>query len=159
MVRKWQIETFYPQRFFEVLEECDALTHVFPEIASLFEYDALNFPYTGQSLRKHIIDSIAAGVEAHLTPPAIFALLAQYLSKTPYSTPEGTLPVDYHKIDTFCDSIRTPALYKKTAINLAKINPIPTGDKRYSASALISLFENTDAYRNPSIFKEFCPPI
>ena len=148
------LETFYPQRFFEVLEECDALTHVFPEIASLFEYDVLNFPYTGQSLRKHIIDSIAAGVEAHLTPPAIFALLAQYLSKTPYPNPEGTLPTDYYKIDTFCDSIRTPALYKKTAINLAKINPIPTGDKRYSASALISLFENTDAYRNPSIFKE-----
>jgi tRNA nucleotidyltransferase (CCA-adding enzyme) len=148
------LETKYPHRFFEVLEECNALAPVFPEISTLFECGTLDTPYARRPLKKHILDSISAGIKAHLKPTAIFALLTQYLSKKPYARTELTPLTDCHEISRFCESLRTPAQYRRTAIILAKISLISNADRQSSASALISLLENTNAYHNPVSFRE-----
>jgi tRNA nucleotidyltransferase (CCA-adding enzyme) len=148
------LETKWPCRFFEVLEECNALDGILPEIAALFKYDALDIPYAEPSLKKHILDSISAGVKAQLTPQAVFALLAQYLSKKPYSSSDKSSLTHCDAINDFCESLRIPTQYKRTAVALAKINPISNLDKQSSVSALVSLLEKTGAYRNPLIFKE-----
>ena len=115
-----------PERFFEVLNDCDVLPKLFPEINSIFSQAIINLSKATKISQKTTVR---------------FAAIFQSLT--------------IQELSNFCRRLKVPAKYKKlaslTIINKAEFEKTD----QLSPTETLELLEKLDAFRNRDRFEEF----
>lgn len=115
----------YPQRFFAVLQACDVLVRLFPEIAQ--HWDKI----------KHLLCKAA---KSNVAVPIRFALLFSL------AQPEA--------VKDFALRFKIPKAYKDLALLVVKYKDEFCNVKKLDVAKLLSLLEHADAFRRPQRFME-----
>lgn len=115
----------HPENFFTVLEACNALTLLFPQITA-----------SGAGLM-----ALNQAVEISIDPRIRFAALLHTLSQ--------------NEVTSLCDRYRIPNDYRELAILVSKYLPHYQDAKNLTADDLLNLFLATDAFRRPHRFNDF----
>lgn len=162
--RVWQetalaLSTKTPERFFEVLRECGALTVLFPEIDRLFgiPQPARYHPEIDTGI--HTLMVLRRAAELSDEPVVRFAALTHDLGK-------GTTPKDEwpsHRgheergvqlVDELCGRYKVPNEFRELAEITAREHLRVHRALELTAKTLVALFEGTDAFRKPQRFQQ-----
>jgi len=129
--RVWQelqrtLELSAPQRFFEILQKCDALPIIFPEIYEHFKSAIVMLQSVVKISKKSIIR---------------FAALTKSLSMD--------------AIKALCSRDRIPKVYRELALLVVKYQSDFNNILNLDADGLLNLLEKLDAFRRPDRFMDF----
>lgn len=149
-----------PEIFFQVLQSCDALALLFPEIQALFgvPQTAIHHPEIDTGI--HTLMSLQQAVKLSTAATVRFATLLHDLgkAKTPKSEwprhiahEERSLPL----ILQLCERIAAPKEYRELALMVAKWHTHCHRALELTPSTLLKVLVGTDAFRRPDRFEQF----
>ena len=163
--RIWQetfkaLQTDRPAVFFQVLRDCGALAHVFPEIGRLFGVPQPEkyHPEIDTGVHVMLVLDQAARLSDELA--VRFAALTHDLGKG--TTPADVLPHHYgHEersvklVEALCERLRVPKDYRELAVLAARYHGLAHRAQELRADTLLKLFNGCDAFRRPQRFAQF----
>jgi tRNA nucleotidyltransferase (CCA-adding enzyme) len=148
-----------PSRMFETLRNCDALQVIFPELNGLFGVPQQAASHPEIDTGKHTMMVVDFSAARNFSLEVRFAALTHDLGKG--ATPKNQLP-DHagHEeksaalVNTICRRLKAPADCRDLALLAARHHGTVHKAAKLDASALIDLFQSTDAYRKPQRFQQ-----
>ena len=114
-----------PERFFTVLENCQVLQKLFPEIALHFT-----------AIKKTLICVVKLSSDVVVRFAAI------------------TFNLDKEEIKDFCKRYKLPSAYKELSLLVNKLKG-SLAELSKTGDGLVTMLEQTDAYRRPERFQQF----
>ena len=160
--RAWQewsnsLEERDPTAFIQVLRSCGALRVVIPELDHLFGIPNLLHYHPEVDTGIHSLMVLDAAVQMTDDPMLRFAALVHDLGKA--CTPMTEWPAHpAHEdrgadlIDALCRRLRIPTDYRKFAIMVSRFHLKIHRLYDMSASTIVSVLEQVDAFRRPQLF-------
>ena len=149
----------HPEVFFEVLQSCDALAVVFPELAALFGVPQPPKWHPEVDTGVHTLLALSQAVRIGAPSAARFATLVHDLGKA--RTPRERWPSHHgHEeagvklIERLCQRLKVPAAYRDLAVLVARFHGKVHRALELRAATVLELFEETDAFRRPDRFSE-----
>ncbi|MFK7888247.1 MAG: multifunctional CCA addition/repair protein [Gammaproteobacteria bacterium] len=148
-----------PSVYFETLRECGALARVFPEVDALFgvEQPAQWHPEIDTGVHTMMVIDQSARLSDAIT--VRFAALTHDLGKG--ETPKDMLPSHRgHEerslplVTNLCDRLRAPNDVRELSMLVAEHHTSIHRCEQAGASAIMRLFNKTDALRRPERFEE-----
>lgn len=143
-----------PQRYFAVLQECQALQGLFPELANLFGVPTHS---TGPSVIDSGLETLQALEQsARLSDDLAvrFAVLCRAFGKA--RTPKAYWPAhpDHEVaalplIQAFCTRLRVPNHLRELALLVARVQPLIHQSPQLSPECLLKLMYTLDVWRRP----------
>jgi tRNA nucleotidyltransferase (CCA-adding enzyme) len=163
--RVWQetkraLEEEAPQVFFQVLRDCEALAHVFPEVDALFGVPQPEQWHPEIDTGVHTL--MVVKMAAFLSPLATvrFAALVHDLGKA--DTPRDKWPrhaghevASVRHVQEVCARLRIPNDYRDLAVLVARHHGVVHRAFELRAATVVDLFAHTDALRRPERFEQF----
>ena len=153
--RVWQemhkaLLTDRPQRFFEVLRDCGALSRVLPEIDDLFSIPQTAKYHPEIDTGIHTMMVIEQATKLSVDPQVRFAALVHDLGKA--VTPKEILPshTGHEKgglaiIDALCERLRVPKKYRSLALAVAEYQILVHKMFELKASTVFNMLHKTRA--------------
>lgn len=129
--RVWQefvraLQEKHPERFLEVLAECDALPILFPQLINSLE-----------TIKKTLQEAAKNNYDDVICFASMFA------------------NIDPDEAITLCERYKIPAAHRDLAILISKYHGNYLNALQLSAEDLLNLLEKTDAFRRPDRFEKF----
>jgi tRNA nucleotidyltransferase (CCA-adding enzyme) len=163
--RIWQetaraLQTDRPALFFQVLRDCGALAHVFPEIDRLFgvPQPQKHHPEIDTGVHLMLVLDQAARLSNDLA--VRFAALTHDLGKG--TTPVDVLPHHYgHEersaklVTRVSERLKVARELRELAVIVARYHGLAHRAQELRADTLLKLLESTDAFRRPQRFEQF----
>jgi tRNA nucleotidyltransferase (CCA-adding enzyme) len=163
--RIWQetsraLQTDTPAVFFQVLRDCGALAHVFPEIDRLFGIPQPKkyHPEVDTGVHLMLVLDQAARLSGDLA--VRFAALTHDLGKG--TTPADVLPHHYgHEersvklVTSLSERLKVPRELRELAMIVARYHGLVHRAQELRADTLLKLLESADAFRRPQRFEQF----
>ena len=150
----------YPARFILVLQSCNALEKLFPEIQALFGIPQTEEYHPEIDAGLHTIMSLNQSTRLSDDPIIRFAVLVHDLGKA--TTPKDKLPSHYgHEergtkiIDKLCKRYRIPNKYRELAINVSRFHLDCHRIQKMKPETVLKKLEQLDAFRRPERFEQF----
>ena len=150
----------YPARFILVLQSCNALEKLFPEIQALFGIPQTEEYHPEIDAGLHTIMSLNQSTRLSDDPIIRFAVLVHDLGKA--TTPKDKLPSHYgHEergakiIDKLCKRYRIPNKYRELAINVSRFHLDCHRIQEMKPETVLKKLEQLDAFRRPERFEQF----
>ncbi len=162
--RVWQelyksLLTSAPQRFIEVLRECDALAQLLPEIDDLFGVPQVAQYHPEIDTGAHVLLTMQLAADNGCDPEIVFALLLHDLGKA--LTPVEQLPRHHgHEhsgvplIRQLCARLRVPKKYSELAVLVGRWHLMVHRALELRPNTLLQLLEDCDALRRPQRFAQ-----
>jgi tRNA nucleotidyltransferase (CCA-adding enzyme) len=151
----------YPWRFFEVLQACEALAVIFPEIYVLFGIpNPLNYHPeidTGQ----HTLLALRQAAKLSKGDALVgFAVLMHDVGKAMTKPSEWPSHVGHERgglpiIKKFCQRLNMPRAYRDLALLVARYHTLCHKSFELRANKLVKLMKRLDVYRRPERFEKF----
>jgi len=163
-VRIWQelhksLLTPAPQRFIEVLRECDALAELLPEVDALFGVPQVEQYHPEIDTGRHVLMTMQLAAEQVCEAQVIFALLLHDLGKA--LTPVEQLPGHHgHEhsgvalIRAVCARLRVPKKYAELAVLVGRWHLQVHRAMELRPGTLLELLERCDGLRRPERFAQ-----
>jgi tRNA nucleotidyltransferase (CCA-adding enzyme) len=149
-----------PDVFFETLRECGALSVVFPEIAALYGVPQPAQWHPEIDTGVHVMMALRLAAKKELPISVRFAVLAHDLGKA--RTPPEKWPAHHgheqlgvEPIEALCARLKVPTQLRELAVIVSRFHTHAHRALELRADTLLSLFEETDAFRRPERFAEF----
>ena len=150
----------YPARFILVLQSCNALEILFPEIQALFGVPQTKEYHPEIDTGLHTIMSLNQSTRLSDDPMIRFAVLVHDLGKA--TTPPDKLPSHHgHEergakiIDKLCKRYRIPTKYRELAINVSRFHLDCHRIQEMKPETILKKLEQLDAFRRPERFEQF----
>jgi len=150
----------YPARFILVLQSCNALEKLFPEIQALFGIPQTEEYHPEIDAGLHTIMSLNQSTRLSDDPIIRFAVLVHDLGKA--TTPKDKLPSHYgHEergakiIDKLCKRYRIPNKYRELAVNVSRFHLDCHRIQEMKPETVLKKLEQLDAFRRPERFEQF----
>lgn len=146
--------------FIQVLRDCQALAHLFPEIDALFgvPQTAVHHPEIDTGI--HTLMSLQQACQLTEDPVVRFATLIHDLGKG--TTPQAEWPRHIaHEVrslslvTTLCDRIAAPKIFKELALIVAEWHTHCHRALELRPDTLLKTLRGTDAFRRPERFEQF----
>jgi len=162
--RVWQelyksLLTSAPQRFIEVLRECDALAQLLPEIDALFGVPQVAQYHPEIDTGAHVLLTMQLAAENACDPEIVFALLLHDLGKA--LTPHEQLPRHHgHEhsgvplIRQVCARLKVPKKHSELAVLVGRWHLLVHRALELRPNTLLKLLESADALRRPQRFAQ-----
>ena len=150
----------HPEIFIDVLRECDALAHLFPEIDALFgvPQTATHHPEIDTGI--HTLMSLQQAVKLSPSTCVRFATLLHDLGKA--KTPPAEWPRHIAHEDRslplvkqLCERIAAPKDYKELALMVAQWHTHCHRALELKPATLLKVLQSNDAFRRPERFEQF----
>jgi len=163
--RIWQetskaLHTDTPAVFFQVLRDCGALAHVFPEIERLFGVPQPEKYHPEIDTGVHLMLVLAQAARLSDDLAVRFAALTHDLGKG--TTPKDVLPHHYaHEersaklAEALSERLKVPRELRELAVIVARYHGLVHNVQELRADTLLKLLESTDAFRRPQRFAQF----
>jgi len=163
--RIWQetskaLHTDTPAVFFQVLRDCGALAHVFPEIERLFGVPQPKKYHPEIDTGVHLMLVLAQAARLSDDLAVRFAALTHDLGKG--TTPKDVLPHHYaHEersaklAEALSERLKVPRELRELAVIVARYHGLVHNVQELRADTLLKLLESTDAFRRPQRFAQF----
>jgi len=163
--RIWQetskaLHTDTPAVFFQVLRDCGALAHVFPEIERLFGVPQPEKYHPEIDTGVHLMLVLAQAARLSDDLAVRFAALTHDLGKG--TTPKDVLPHHYaHEersaklAEALSERLKVPRELRELAVIVARYHGLVHRVQELRADTLLKLLESTDAFRRPQRFEQF----
>ena len=154
------LQTQQPQRYFEVLRECDALAALFPEVDRLFgvPQPVRHHPEIDSGVHTLMVLEQATGLSADAD--VRFAALVHDLGKA--ATPQEILPSHHgHEergvrlVNGLCDRLRIPNRHRELAVLVSRYHLDCHRINEMKANTVVRKLEGLDAFRRPERFDRF----
>ena len=149
-----------PSVYFEVLRECGALKHVFPELERLWGVPQPAKWHPEIDTGVHVMMVVDQSARLSRDPSVRYAALTHDLGKG--TTPRDILPHHYgHEersvklVEDLCERMKTPRDYKELAVLVARHHGLVHKVEELRAETVLKLLEQTDALRRPERFELF----
>lgn len=150
----------YPARFILVLQSCNALQKLFPEIQALFGVPQTKEYHPEVDTGLHTIMSLNQSTRLSADPMIRFAVLVHDLGKA--TTPKDKLPSHHgHEergakiIDKLCKRYRIPNKYRELAMNVSRFHLDCHRIQEMKPETVLKKLEQLDAFRRPERFAQF----
>ncbi len=150
----------YPARFILVLQSCNSLEKLFPEIEALFGVPQTKEYHPEIDTGLHTIMSLNQSTRLSDDPMIRFAVLVHDLGKA--TTPKDKLPSHHgHEergakiIDKLCKRYRIPNKYRELAISVSKFHLDCHRIQEMKPETVLKKLEQLDAFRRPERFGQF----
>ena len=154
------LQTPQPQRYFEVLRECDALAVLFPEIDRLFGVPQPARYHPEIDCGVHTLMVLEQATRLTADTEVRFAALVHDLGKA--TTPQKIWPSHHGHgergvdlIDKLCDRLRVPNRYRNLAILVARYHLNCHRIQELSPAVVLGKLEGLDAFRRLERFDQF----
>jgi len=148
-----------PQRFIEVLRECDALAELLPEVDALFGVPQVEQYHPEIDTGRHVLMTMQLAAEQGCQAQVIFALLLHDLGKA--LTPVEQLPGHHgHEhsgvalIRAVCARLRVPKKYAELAVLVGRWHLQVHRAIELRPDTLLELLERCDGLRRPERFAQ-----
>jgi len=148
-----------PQRFIEVLRECDALAELLPEVDALFGVPQVEQYHPEIDTGRHVLMTMQLAAEQGCEAQVIFALLLHDLGKA--LTPVEQLPGHHgHEhsgvalIRAVCARLRVPKKYAELAVLVGRWHLQVHRAMELRPGTLLELLERCDGLRRPERFAQ-----
>jgi tRNA nucleotidyltransferase (CCA-adding enzyme) len=163
--RVWQdtlkaLATEAPSVFFQVLRDCDALQHIFPEVERLFGVPQPQKYHPEIDSGIHTLMAVDQAARLSGDLAVRFAALVHDLGKA--ETPAAILPSHRgHEergvplVETLSERLRVPRDYRDLAVLVARYHLHSHRALELKPATLLKLFEAADAFRRPARFEQF----
>jgi tRNA nucleotidyltransferase (CCA-adding enzyme) len=163
--RIWQetaraLQTDRPALFFQVLRDCGALAHVFPDIDRLFGVPQPQKYHPEIDTGVHLMLVLDQAARLSNDLAVRFAALTHDLGKG--STPVDVLPHHYgHEersaklVTRLSERLKVPRELRELAVIVARYHGLAHRAQELRADTLLKLLESTDAFRRPQRFEQF----
>ena len=163
--RIWQetskaLQSDRPAVFFQVLRDCGALAHVFPEVDRLFGVPQPEKYHPEIDTGVHVMLVLDQAARLSDDSAVRFAALTHDLGKG--TTPKEVLPHHYgHEersvklVEALCERLRVPRDYRELAVLAARYHGLAHRAQELRADTLLKLFNGCDAFRRPQRFEQF----
>ncbi len=157
--QEWQrsLQEKNPECFIQTLRDCGALSIILPELDALFGIPNSRRYHPEIDSGIHTLMALKFAVYLSDNPMIRFAALLHDLGKA--STPITAWPshrdhdlAGLPLIDALCQRLRIPADYRKFAMMAAKFHLLIHRYDELDATAIVSVLEQTDAFRRPALF-------
>ncbi len=163
--RVWQetlkaLQTERPDRYFEVLRNCGALAHIFPELEALFgvPQPAHHHPEIDSGI--HTLMVLQQAVRLSSKPEVRFAALLHDLGKG--TTPEQEWPKHHgHEarsiklVKQLCQRLKVPKSYRELAQVVAQYHGHYHRAEEMRPETILKMLEGVDAFRRAERFEDF----
>ncbi|WWO97543.1 MAG: multifunctional CCA addition/repair protein [Candidatus Dasytiphilus stammeri] len=136
------LQSPHPQRYFQVLQECNALDKIFPELARLYEIPISK----DMNMGSHTLRSLSIVAQLSTQIEVRFATLCHNfgtLSHFNHGSSEEKL------IQCFCQRLRVPKSVQKFALLATKLSSLVHHIDKLQPCMVIKLFNHLDAWRKP----------
>jgi tRNA nucleotidyltransferase (CCA-adding enzyme) len=150
----------YPARFILVLQSCNALEKLFPEIQALFGVPQTKEYHPEIDTGLHTIMSLNQSTRLSDDSMIRFAVLVHDLGKA--TTPKDKLPSHHgHEergaeiIDKLCKRYRIPNKYRELAMNVSRFHLDCHRIQEMKPETVLKKLEQLDAFRRPERFAQF----
>lgn len=150
----------YPARFILVLQSCNALEKLFPEIEALFGVPQTKEYHPEIDTGLHTIMSLNQSTRLSDDPMIRFAVLVHDLGKA--TTPKDKLPSHHgHEgrgakiIEKLCKRYRIPNKYRELAVNVSRFHLDCHRIQEMKPETVLKKLEQLDAFRRPVRFEQF----
>jgi tRNA nucleotidyltransferase (CCA-adding enzyme) len=150
----------YPARFILVLQSCNAMKKLFPEIEALFGVPQTKEYHPEIDSGLHTIMSLNQSTRLSDDPMIRFAVLVHDLGKA--TTPKDKLPSHHgHEergakiIDKLCKRYRIPNKYRELAVNVSRFHLDCHRIQEMKPETVLKKLEQLDAFRRPERFEQF----
>ena len=163
--RVWQetlkaLQSDRPDRYFEVLRNCGALAHIFPELDALFGVPQPAHHHPEIDSGKHTLMVLQQAVRLSDKPEIRFAALLHDLGKG--ATPESKWPKHHgHEaqgislVESLCDRLKVPKRYRELALAVTQYHGHYHRAEEMRPSTILKMLEGVDAFRRPERFEDF----
>ncbi len=163
--RTWQetsraLLTKRPAVFFQVLRDCGALAHVFPEIDRLFGVPQPEKYHPEIDTGVHLMLVLEQAARLSDDLAVRFAALTHDLGKG--TTPKDILPHHYGHEErsaklavSLSERLKVPRELRELAVIVARYHGLAHRAQELRAETLLKLLESTDAFRRPQRFEHF----
>ena len=148
-----------PQRFIEVLRECDALAELLPEVDALFGVPQVEQYHPEIDTGRHVLMTMQLAAEEGCDAQVIFALLLHDLGKA--VTPAEQLPKHHgHEhsgvalIRAVCARLKVPKKYAELAVLVGRWHLQVHRAMELRPATLLELLERCDGLRRPERFAQ-----
>ena len=139
-----------PAAFIRVLQECDALEPLFPEIACLFgESSDSESDFGAASLR-----ALESAARISKQPEVRFAVLVYRLGQIPGGASDSSQS-GLRALNRLCTGLRTPNAYRSLAAKVLCCRDLCENLLRLSAREILDLLQRVDALRQPRRLEAF----
>ena len=154
------LATTHPQRFFEVLRQCQALTVLIPEIDRLFGVPQSEKHHPEIDTGIHTMMVLEQSARLSQDTQVRFAALLHDLGKG--TTPKEQWPkhIEHEArgvqlVDDVCDRIRIPKAYRDIARVVTKYHLFYHRANELRPKSFLKLFKAIDAFRRPERLEQF----
>jgi tRNA nucleotidyltransferase (CCA-adding enzyme) len=131
-----------PDVFIQVLQDCEALAELFPELAATFAM--------GNATGEHLLRALRRCAEHAQPLPVRWACLLLG-GATPDAAPQARLPA----IDALNQRCKAPRDCQELAMLLGRYHDDALNAKKLQADALLDMLQHFDIYRRPERFEQF----
>lgn len=149
-----------PWQFIEVLRDCGALKHVFPELDALFGVPQPKRYHPEVDCGVHLLMTLEQAVRLRGGSRVCFAVMLHDLGKT--TTPAERLPRhsgheerSVELISAFCQRLRVPNAWRDLAALVARYHTHCHRALELRPRTLLKLLEGIGSFRNPERLQEF----
>jgi tRNA nucleotidyltransferase (CCA-adding enzyme) len=149
-----------PDVYFETLRDCGALAVIFPEVAALFGVPQPEKWHPEIDTGVHVMMALRLAAKKELPVSVRFAVLAHDLGKA--RTPPEKWPAHHgheqlgvEPIESLCARLKVPTQLRDLALIVSRHHTHVHRALDLKPGTLLSLFEDTDAFRRPERFAEF----
>jgi tRNA nucleotidyltransferase (CCA-adding enzyme) len=149
-----------PARYFEVLRNCGALAHIFPELDRLFGVPQPKHHHPEEDTGLHVMLVLAQAARLSSSIPLRFAALVHDLGKGTTPPAEWPRHIAHEQrgvalVDALCDRLRVPNEYRDLARLVTRFHGLYHRAAELRADTLVELLDNLDAFRRPERLDEF----
>ncbi len=148
-----------PEVYFEVLSQCHALPHLFPELAALAGVPQPPQWHGGLDAWQHTLTALQRAVDLGASGPERFAVLVHDLGKAltpPEQWPRhiGHEHAGIRPVQALCQRLRVPNEWRDLALLVAQLHLKVHRAKELKPATLVRLFDTLDAWRKPERFAQ-----
>ncbi len=149
-----------PERFFEVLRACGALSKVFPELDALFGVPQPEKHHAEIDTGVHVMMVLQQAVALSDDPRVRFAALTHDLGKGATPPAEWPRHIGHEQrsvelVEGMCARLRAPNDYRDLALLTARLHGQCHRALELRASTLLKMLEALDPFRKPGRFEQF----
>ena len=157
--QEWQrsLTSKNPEMFIRTLRACGALKKIIPELDALFGIPGSKRFHPEIDTGVHTLMALCKVVELSDDPIVRLGVLMHDLGKacTPFSqwpSHKGHEAAGVPVIEALCERLRIPTVYRDFAVMVARFHLKIHDVSNLSADEMVSVLEQTDAFRKPSRF-------
>ncbi|MBY5923400.1 multifunctional CCA addition/repair protein [Ferrimonas balearica] len=148
-----------PEIYFQVLSQCHALSHLFPELAALVGVPQPEQWHGGLDAWEHTMKALTQAVALGAGGAERFAVLVHDLGKA--LTPADQWPrhighehAGLRPIRALCERLRVPNEWRDLALLVGEMHLNVHRARELKPATLVRLFDKLDAWRKPARFAQ-----